>query len=35
VIPFKLIANTPIAGDDYSKNSKIPESVEKIIKNYN
>ena len=35
VIPFKLTAETPIAGDEYSKNSKIPESVEKIIKNYN
>ena len=35
VIPFKLTAETPIAGDEYSKNSKIPESVEKIMKNYN
>lgn len=35
VIPFKLTAETPIAGDEYSKKSKIPESVEKIIKNYN
>ena len=35
VIPFKLIAESPIAGDEFSKNSKNPESVEKILKNYN
>ncbi|MFZ9790666.1 MAG: pyridoxamine 5'-phosphate oxidase family protein, partial [Candidatus Nanopelagicales bacterium] len=35
VIPFKLIAKSPIAGDEYSKNSKTPESVEQILKNYN
>ena len=35
VIPFKLTAETPISGDEYSKNSKIPESVKKILESYN
>jgi nitroimidazol reductase NimA-like FMN-containing flavoprotein (pyridoxamine 5'-phosphate oxidase superfamily) len=35
VIPFKLIATTPIPGDDFSEKSKFPGSVESVLKNYN
>ena len=34
VIPFKLIAESPIAGDEYSKNSKNPESVKIILEKF-
>lgn len=34
VVPFKLIAQEPIEGDDISKTLEKPSSVAKIIKNY-
>ena len=34
VIPFKLIAESPIVGDEYSKNSKTPESVKIILEKF-